>query len=89
MGFGQDALYVFELDGGVQDVEAFAEDIVYAAEDGVAFGRGHVVDEDVAAQGAGVGTEAPDVEVVDVDYAFDLAEFGGDFFELEAFGETF
>src|SRR5665213_2990023 len=49
VGFGQDALYVFELDGGVEDVEAFAQDVVDAAEDGVAFRRRHVVDQDVAA----------------------------------------
>jgi hypothetical protein len=89
VGFGQDALHVFELDGGVEDVEAFAEDVVDAAEDGVALRRRHVVNQDVATEGTGFGTEAPDVEIVDVDDAFDLAQFGGYFFQLEAFGETF
>src|SRR6478672_5904359 len=49
VGFGQDALHVFELDGGVEDVEALAEDVVDTAEDGVAFRRRHVVDQDVTA----------------------------------------
>jgi hypothetical protein len=89
VGFGQDALYVLELDGGVEDVEAFAENVVNAAEDGVAFRGRHVVDQDVATEGAGFGAKAPDVEIVDVDDAFDLAQFGGYLFQLEALGETF
>lgn len=60
-----------ELDGGVGDVELVAEGAIDGFEDVAAVGHRHVGDGDVAGKGVGVGAERPDVEVVDVEDAFD------------------
>jgi hypothetical protein len=62
---------VLELDGGVADLEVVIENVVELDQDAGALRRGNVGDGDVAGQGAGVGAEAPDVQVVDVDDALD------------------
>jgi hypothetical protein len=62
---------VLELDGGVADVVMIFENVVEIDENAGALRWGNVGDGDVAGEGAGVGAEAPDMEVVDVDDAFD------------------
>ena len=47
---GDFAACVLELDRRVMDMEAAAEDLLYAAQNTVAPGRGHVVDQDMTAQ---------------------------------------
>ena len=80
---------VFELDGGVVDLEVVAQDVIEPVQDGVALGRRHVVDQDVAAKGAGIGADVPDMEVVDVQDAGNEAHGRGDFAEIEPAGEAF
>jgi uncharacterized phage protein gp47/JayE len=83
------ANHMLELQGGVVDAEALAQDAVDAIEDAIAFGRRNVGDGDVAGEGVGVGAEAPDVEIVDVFYAVDLLEGGANLVEGEAAGRAF
>jgi len=80
---------VLELDGGVADVEVVAEDVVELEEDTGALGGRYVGDGDVAGEGGGVGTETPDVEVVDVEDAFDLFHAGADGSQRDAAGDGF
>ncbi len=58
---------VFELDGGVADLKVVVEHLVELEQDAGALRRWNVGDGDVAGEGAGLGAEAPDVEVVDVE----------------------
>src|SRR5579863_827476 len=82
MRLGQRAAEVLKLDGGVADVEAVAQHVVDPPQDGMA-GRGrHVLDQHVAAQSARFRTEAPDMEVVNVDHARHAAERVGHFGEV-------
>src|ERR1700674_4221350 len=68
-GFRNRAAYVLELHGGVGDRESRLEHSVEAAQDRVA-GRGRdVFDQHVAAQRVSAGTQAPDVQVVNVEHA--------------------
>jgi len=62
---------VLELDGGVADLKMIFENMVELDEDAGAFGGGDVGDGDVAGQSAGVRSEAPDVQVMNVDDALD------------------
>src|SRR5436190_127015 len=88
-GLRDRAAYVFELDGGVGDVEAVFEDLVEAAKDAVA-GRGRdIFDQDMAAQRVSARAEAPDMEVVDVEHAVDGAHGGGDIAEVNAARQAF
>ena len=72
------AIGVFELDSGVVDVEVLPGEGVDLEQDAVALGRRNVVDGDVAGEGVGLGSEAPDVKVVDVLDALDSFEAGAD-----------
>ena len=75
---------VLELDGGVANVEAVLEDVVEIDEDAGALRGGNIGDGDVAGEGAGLGAEAPDVEVVDVDDAIDGFHAGANGRERDA-----
>src|SRR5579872_3100470 len=86
---GEHAFYVFELDRGVPDLKARAQDVIDPLQNRIAFRRRHVVDQHVAAQGAGVRAEAPDVQVMDVNHALDAAQFGGDVLQFQPFGQSF
>src|SRR6266513_1768927 len=61
----------FELNGCVGDVKAFAEGAVDAFENAAALRHWHLGDGDVAGEGVGLGAEAPDVQVVNIEDAFD------------------
>ena len=63
---------IFELHGGVLDVEFFAEQIANVVEDDAAFRRRDIGNGDVHGERAAVGAEAPDVKIVHVDDAFDV-----------------
>src|SRR5579859_6501760 len=78
------AAFAFELDGGVVDVEAVFGERIDFEQDAIAFGGWDVIDLYVAGEGVGLRTEAPDVQVVDVDDAFDGLHTGADFVEGEA-----
>ena len=62
---------VLELDSAVADLEVLAKNRIEIAEDAGALRRWNVSDGDVASEGARIGTEAPDVKIVDVDDAVD------------------
>ena len=59
MGFG--AVFVFELNCSVADVEVLVENVVEFDENAVAGGGRNVCDGDMAGHGAGLGAETPDV----------------------------
>ena len=88
-GAGDGAGAVFELDGGVVNLKVVSEEVVESVKDGVALGRRHVVDQDVAAKGAGVGTDVPDVKIMDVEDAGNMAHGDGNFAEIKAAREAF
>ncbi len=78
------AAEVFELNGGVVDVEVVFYHGVDFKQDAVALRGRDVSDGDVAGEGVGLGAEAPDVEVVDVEDAFDRLHVLADMAEGEA-----
>src|SRR5436190_751365 len=72
-GFRDRAAYVLELHGGVRDREPLQEHTVETAQNRVA-GRGRdIFDQDVAAQRVSAGTQAPDVQIVNVEHALNGA----------------
>ena len=79
---------MLELDRGMGDLKS-AEHIVDALQDGVAFRRRHIFDQHVTAQRVRAGTEAPDVQIVNVDDAIDLAHCSGDLVEFHATRQAF
>src|SRR5579863_1848937 len=87
--FGNGAVFVFELDGGVADVEMRLEDMVEVFEDAGALGGRDVGNGDVAGEGAGLGAEGPAVEVVDVEHAGDGFHVIADVGDVEATGDAF
>ena len=80
---------VLELDGGMADVEMVFEDVIELDEDAGALRRGNVGDGDVAGKGTRLRTEAPYVQVVDVDDAFNLFHAGADGGERNAARSAF
>ena len=75
---------VLKLHGGVADVIVIAQDVIELDQDTRALRRGDVCDGDVAGKRARTGTEAPDMQVVNVDYTFDGFHAGADFCERNA-----
>src|SRR6266849_57128 len=73
----------FKLNGCVGDVEAVAEGAVEAFENAAALGHRHLRDGDVAGEGVRVRAETPDVQVVNVEDAFDGGHGVSDLAELE------
>src|SRR4029079_8680581 len=86
---GKDAFYILKLNRGVPDLKARAQNIVDALQNRIAFRRRHIVDQDVAAEGTRVRSQAPYMEVMNVDDALDTAQLSGDILQFEAFGQTF
>src|SRR5579883_2674587 len=85
---GQEAANMFELNGRVMDMEKAAEDAIDVPQNRVAFRGRHILNEDVTAQGVRFRSQAPDVQIVDVDDAGDLANGARDIGELQAFGQA-
>jgi len=85
---GNHAGHMFELDGGVVNAES-AKGVVDAFKNGVTRGMRHVVDQDMRAQRAGLRTNAPDMQIVDIQDAIHFAHGGRDFAEGEAAGQAF
>jgi hypothetical protein len=72
----QRALAVLELDGRVMNGKTLAEHLIHAFKDGFACRRRHVLDQQVTAQSVSFRPEAPDVQVMHVDDARNVAQFG-------------
>src|SRR5215469_13382443 len=83
------AVFMLELDGGVADVEVGFEDAIQVCEDAEAFGGRDVGNGDVAGQGAGLRTERPAVEVVNVENSGDGLHVVADVIEVDAAGGAF
>jgi len=79
----------FELDGGVVDAEVVAELVIDALEKSLAFTEVHFDDLHVAGESMGLGAEAPDMQVVDVDDAGDLFHGRANVGEVEAARRSF
>src|ERR1700690_400189 len=67
---GLRAAGVLELDGAVADVEVVFENVFEVDENAGALGRRDVVDDDVAGECARLRSKAPDMEVGDIEHAF-------------------
>ena len=63
---------VLKLHRGVVNVEALAEHVIQPVEDVFALRRRHVGDEHMTAQGMRVRSEAPDMQVVNIENTIDL-----------------
>ena len=66
----------FDLDGGVGDLKIVVEFGDDGSQDLLAVADGLFFDDDVATAGDGAGADGPDVQVVDVANAGDLANGG-------------
>ena len=62
----------FYLDGGVVDAKVVAQLMIHAGQDGFAGGEVHLDDLYVAGERVALGAEAPNVQIMYVDHAFDL-----------------
>ena len=71
-----------ELQRGVVDVEAVAQGLVEALEDGAAVRHRHLGDGDVAGERVRARAERPDVQVVNVEHALDAFHGGAHVLEL-------
>ena len=79
----------FDLDGGVGDLEIVVELGDDGSQDLLAVADGLLFDDDVATAGDGVGADGPDVQVVDVADAGDLANGGEDGRDVDVGGGGF
>ena len=68
------AAHVLKLHRRVVDVETVAEHVLDPMEDVVAQRRRHILDQHVAAQRVRVRPQAPDMEIVHAEHAFDFAD---------------
>jgi hypothetical protein len=85
---GNHAGHMFELDSGVVNAES-AKGVVDAFQNGVTRGMRHVVDQDVRAERARLRTNAPDMQIVNIQDAIHFAHGGRDFTQGEAAGQAF
>src|SRR5579884_3934017 len=65
-----------------------AQDGVDPAQNDAAFRGRHIPDQDVTAEGVGAGSKAPDMQIVDIDDAVDLAHGADDVLEAHAPGKA-
>src|ERR1017187_5346697 len=78
------AANMLELNCRVTDLEMVLEHMVQLYQDACALRRWNIGNGHVARQGAGLRTEAPDVEVVHVDHALDIFHAGANIGERNA-----
>src|SRR5579863_5043070 len=83
------AVFVFELDRRVADVEVVFENVMEVVQDPGALRRWDVGDGDVAGQRPGLRTETPDVQVVHIQNAGDCLHIGADLVQVDAPGGAF
>jgi len=57
---------MFELDGGVVDMESATENAVYVSQNRIAFRRRHIFDQHVATQRVRLRSQAPDVQIMNI-----------------------
>jgi len=82
------ALSVLELNGGVVDF-VLAQNVVDALQNRVTRRRRHVFDEHVATQSVGARTQAPDMQIVNVDDAVEATNGFRHFVQLHAARQAF
>lgn len=83
------ASLVLELNCRVLDVEMVAQYMIQVEQNTGALGWRDVGNGDVAGQGVTLRTQAPDVQIVHVDHAFDALHAGADFGEGDSAGSAF
>src|SRR5262245_45412596 len=59
------ALYVFELDRSMPDVELLEQSLVHVTQDAFTCGKRYVADTDVAGECVDLGPDAPHMQIVD------------------------
>ena len=82
------AFGVLELNGRVMDF-VLGQNVVDALQYRVAGGRRHVFDEYMATQSVGARTQAPDMQIVNVDHAVDGANGVRNFVQFHAARQAF
>src|SRR5258707_1112158 len=87
-GVREGALGVFKLDSSVIDVES-AKQVVHPVQDGIAFRSRHVFDQHVTTQRICARSEAPDMDIVNVDHADDLPHRAGHFRQFQPARKAF
>src|ERR1700686_1039120 len=85
---GDGATYVLELNRRMGNVEMLRQHGVQAPQDGVAGGGRNVLDEDVAAQGVSARSQAPDVQIVNIQDPFDCTHPRRHFPQADAARQT-
>lgn len=79
----------FDLDGGVGDLKILVELGDDGSQDLLAVADGLLLNDDVATACDGAGADGPDVQVVDVAYAGNLANGGEDGGDVDVGGGGF
>lgn len=78
------AAHVLELNGGVVEVEAIAQHPVEATKNAIALRRRHVLDEDMTTESVRTRAQTPDVQIVNIKHAIDVAHGDDDIIEADA-----
>src|SRR5437660_12618320 len=81
---GDFAFDVLELDGGVDHAKVVVQDLFHVAQNALARGGRNVGDGDVTGEGVAFRANTPDVQVVDIIDALDLADGGFEAIEFHA-----
>ena len=86
---GDGATEVLELNGGMSDMETLGEHAIQPPQHAIALRRRNIGNPDVATQGVRVRSEAPDVQVVNIEHALDVLHGGGHISQTDAAGKPF
>src|SRR5665213_453522 len=88
-GAGYRATRMLELHRRMVNVEPVREDVFNLAEDVIAQRRRHILDQHVAAQRVRVRAQTPDMQIVNVEHAVDLADSPGHLLQFKAARQSF
>src|SRR3954467_14331004 len=88
MRLSQNALYMLELNRRVPDLESRTQQIVNPPQNRIALRWRHVVNQHVAAQRARFRPQTPDMQIVHVDNAWQLAQLTGDLRQFQPLGQA-
>src|SRR5579872_5607276 len=80
---------IFKLDRGVMNMKFRRQNLIHAAQNGIALRRRNIFDADVAGKRMSVRANAPNVDVVNVIHPGDRLNAGNDPFYGHATGNSF
>src|SRR6266568_3602672 len=80
---------VLKLDGRVDDLKVLSQDMAKLDQDAGTFRRWNVGDGHMASEGVRVRAETPDVQIVHIDYAFDVFHAGTNLMQRNAARRAF